>query len=334
MRKLFYQFLIPAFASVALLSSCGSDKDDDISVDNNDTTVYTGASLTMNETSSDFNVDVTVSADQGTVNARITFTDANDDMKRMYFTQNVGGAGAEPYEISAEVDKKGDGSIDIPGDKGDTLVYDIELDVPSGISSGTVVYTVWATDGKGDYRDASKNKVVGIGTITLNYGGENAASIVKEYSMKILAAPLADGSSNSFVSLYNGEVYKIKDGEEYAAYWDFGYFYTTNASFASTSMYDEAFNALDPKINTYSSELNECFFALSSLTEAEFDAIGTSGDLNTIEKSESQEINNLEVGDIIEFVDNYGKKGLIKVIEFTEGYGSDDYIKIDIKVQP
>jgi hypothetical protein len=329
---------------VALLSSCGSDKDDDISVDNNDTTVYTGTSLTMNETSPDLNVDVTVSADQGTVNARITFTDANDDMKRMYFTQNVGGAGAEPYEISATVDKKDDGSIDIPGDKGDTLVYDIELDVPSGISSGTVVYTVWATSGRGDYRDPSKRKVVGVGTITLNYGGENAASPVKSYSATLLAAPTADLSSKTFLSLANGEAYAGSDGIEYAAFWDLGYYNsgTENASLASTAAYEEAFtnNAgntvydVDVLTGTPTDELNNCYFSTSTLTAAEFEAISTSGELNSISKSTVEEINDLEAGDVVEFVDHYGKKGLIHVVEVKGTYNQGDYIKIDIKVQP
>jgi hypothetical protein len=341
--------MVPALASLVLLSSCNKDKDDDITPpedttvitvdpDTGDTIIASIYDVELIMTTGDSNKDATVSVDpttQTSVYALINFTDAESSMKRMYFTRNVGGAGAEPYQIDATVDFKVDGSIDIVSAKSDTLEYAINLPVPTGITEGSVVYTLWTTTKKGDPRDASINLAVGVGTITLEYGG-TIATPIKEYSAKILAAPLADGSSETFFSLYDGNLYKIEDGSEYAALWDLGYYYagTDNASLASASGYDSAFPYLKPKVATYSSELNNCFFSISSKTTAEFDAISTSAELDFILTSSSEKISNLVADNVIEFVDNYGKKGLIKVIEIVGTDGTGDYIKIDIKVQP
>jgi hypothetical protein len=319
--------MAPALASMVLLSGCSKDKDDDITPVEGDT--Y-DVELIMTE--SDQSKDAPVSVDpatQSTISARIYFTDAENSMKRMYFTQDIDGAGAEPYEIDATVDKKADGSIDIVAAKSDSLEYIIDLPVPSGVS-GTVVYTIWTTTGKGDPRDATKKLAVGVGTITLNYGGSNTAA-VKSYSAKLLAAPLADGSSETFISLYDGNLYKISDGEEYAALWDFGYFNRTSAGLSSASNFDTAFPFLTPTISSYSTELNNCYFATSSM---DFDAVTTAADLNSITSSTNESITDLVAGSVVEFVDNYGKKGLIKVIEVKGTFNSGDYMKIDVKVQP
>ncbi|MDH5476309.1 MAG: hypothetical protein OEX22_11505, partial [Cyclobacteriaceae bacterium] len=201
----------------------------------------------------------------------------------------------------------------------------------------TIVYDLWATSGRGDHRDATKRLVVGVGSVTLNYGGTNPAAAVKSYSAKILAAPLADGSSETFISLRDGMLYTINQGAEYAAFWDFGYYYTgtDGASLVSTSTYETAFPFVDVDGIAGTTELNNAYFAKSTtLTATEFAAISVSGDLDSITTPASQKVNNLVAGDIIEFVDNYGKKGVIKVVEVVGTFNQGDYIKIDIKVQP
>ena len=204
----------------------------------------------------------------------------------------------------------------------------------SDLKEGTVVYQLWATSGTGDYRNMDKRLVVGPGTITVNYGGDNPSSAkVKEYKAKIMAAPLADGSSETFISLVDGQLYKINEGEEMVAYWDFGYFYgaTNKASLAST--FDYPSNVIDIAAVasiTDKEELNKCYFALSTM---DFDAVVNASDLNGIVKPASQTIKQLNVGHVIEFVDNYGKKGLIKVTEIKGTFNANDYIKLDIKVQ-
>ncbi|UXP33332.1 hypothetical protein N6H18_05125 [Reichenbachiella agarivorans] len=266
----------------------------------------------------------------------LTMTSTDVKMKRIYMTQNLVGAGAEPYELELEgLSKKGDGSLELDSDQGNEVIYEIPFPVQSGLTAGTVEYQVWATGGltaRGDYRDSEKNLAVGVGTIVVNYGGSNPATDVKEYEATILAAPLADGSSSTFISLLDGEVYKINQGEEYVAFWDFGYYYgaTGLASLASTDDYPVSVIDIATIANT-TDDLNKVYFAASDLN---FDEITKSAELNIITPSESQRINQLTVGDIIEFVDNYGKKGLIRVAALTPGNGVDGKITIEIKVQP
>ena len=67
---------------------------------------------------------------------------------------------------------------------------------------------------------------------------------------------------------------------------------------------------------------------------AAFDGVALSGDLNAITSSSVQKITNLSVGDVIEFVDNYGKKGMIKITAIQPGFGNNDFIEFDVKIQP
>lgn len=277
--------------------------------------------------------------------AKFASTDAK--MKRLYMTENIAGKGNEAYELQLEgLDKKKDGSLDISNKQGDGFQFELTFPVLASLTEGTVVYQLWATSGRGDYRNTDEKLAVGVGTLTVNYGGQNPATAVKAFSAKILAAPLADGTSKTFVSLIDGELYTIKQGEEYAAFWDFGYYYGAagsskgeDASLASTSAYENAFQGnagpiVDVDGIAGTTELNSTYFKKSSKTIAEFDAVTGSKDLDFITKSTDEKINNLAADDVIEFVDNYGKKGLIKVIEIKGTYNQNDFIKIDIKVQP
>lgn len=285
-----------------------------------------------------------------------TFITNDKKMRRLYMTENVTQSGVNPYKLDKkllDLDVKGDGSLDIESKQGDefTFVLPFPKYDTSVLTEGTVEYTLWATNGRGDYRDASNSLAVGIGTIVVDYDGENPATVVKEYSAKLLAAPLADGTSETFISLFDGAVYKLSEGKEYAAFWDFGYYYggTHKASLASTYDYPSFFDHDDNPdtkavgiatlTETSQDSLNHCFFTLSDVTSTEFDAIEKAMDLDYISTPSSEKINHLEAGNIIEFVDNYGKKGLIKVTEIELGtndlgYGSGAYININIKVQP
>jgi hypothetical protein len=283
------------------------------------------------------NAPVTVNAStQSTVSAKVTFTSTDKSMKRLYITQNVGGQGETIYKPTESVDLKADGAVDLTGKNANNFDYAFELPVPSGISTGTVVYKFWTTTGNGDPRDLTQRLAVGPGTITLNYGGTNPSVKVKSYADVKLAAPLADGSSSTFLSLLDGKVYKINQGEEYVTYWDFGYYYLTsgaNASLASTAGYNPLVVNIPQKANT-SEDLNKVFFNTSSKTTAEFDAIAISADLDYIQASANQTITGLTANSVVEFVNQYGKKGLIKVLEVSGTDGSTSFIRIAVKVQP
>ncbi|MGM0375641.1 MAG: hypothetical protein ACQEQ0_02595 [Bacteroidota bacterium] len=273
------------------------------------------------------------------VDVTVEFSSEEGKMRRLYMTENVGGAGDEKYELDIEdLDKKGDGSVDLSRD---SEMYGFTFSIPfpvlSDISEGTVTYQVWATSGRGDYRDHEKRIVAGPGTITINYGGDNPETVdVEEYTKKLLAAPLGDGSSETFISLVDGELYRIDQGEEFAAYWDFGYYYgnTHEASLASSHDYPSSIIDIPDVANTTLDELNHTYFFVTDLSVEDFDAVENASDLDYISQSSDETVTGLAENDIIEFVDNYGKKGLIKVSEIVPGAGSNDYIELDIKVQP
>ncbi|PIB36913.1 hypothetical protein BFP72_16635 [Reichenbachiella sp. 5M10] len=266
--------------------------------------------------------------------AKVEFTSSDASMKRLYVTENYFGAGDEPYELKGvSVDDKGDGSIDLEKDYKESFSFDIPFEVYNTSTQGEVVYTLWATSGRGDFRDTDKRLAVGIGTITVDYGGNNPASDVKEYTATILAAPLADGSSETFISLLDGEVYRVDEGEEFAAFWDFGYYYgnSNKASLASAFDFPKSIIDIPTVASTTEEELNHTYFAVSTIS---FDDVTKASDLSNVSASDSEAINMLSVGDEVEFIDNYGKKGVIKVVELVEGFGTEAKITIDIKVQP
>lgn len=323
-------FMAALLGGLTFFSSC----DDNDEITPVDPDAEYDVVLNLEEGGQDDNGTVVVDANtQATISAKVTFTSTSLSMRRLYITQNVNGQGDEPFELQANIDKKADGSIDIEAANSNNVEYVLNLPVPSGVD-GTVVYKLWTTTGRGDYRDPSQRFAVGIGTITLNYGGTNAAAEVKSYSATILAAPLADGSSETFISLLDGQTYQIKQGEEYVDFWDFGYYYgnTNKASLASTDAYPSSIINVEAIANT-TDPLNNTYFKLSTKTSAEFDAISVSGDLDFITQPTSETITGLVAGDIIEFVDDYGKKGMIKVVDVVGTNGSNDYIKLDIKVQ-
>lgn len=361
MRKQFRSKITSGFIIMALaLFATGCSSDDgsvfdtipdpkDPDTENPDETKV--ATLIFNEADPSKNVvSAEASGKVGTkVPGRVIFTSTDLNQKRMYITQNVSGEGDMPFSDFALGDTdlkkalKGDGSIDLDKSNKKEIDFTFDLSVPA-IENGEIVYSFWTTTGKGDFRDADKRLALGVGTITVKVGnGTNPIADVREFSDIKLFAPAQDGNSKTFFSLLNETVYNITDGPEYRAFWDFGYYYTNSAkaSLASTANYKEVFNFEvagfepgDGEDDAENETLNEAFFALSSKTSAEFDAISKSGDLDAIVKPTLQNISDLNVDDVIEFVDNYDKKGYIKIIEIKAGFNTNDYIIFDVKIQP
>jgi hypothetical protein len=327
------------FLAAAALLAFSCDDNDEIKVDPN---AEFDAVLEVNEAGpANPNKDVAVDANTAsTIKAKVAFTSTTKSMKRLYITQNIKGEGEQVYEPSENIDLKGDGSVDLTGKDDKGFEFQFTLPVPAGVGTGTVVYKFWTTDGSGDFRDMTKRLAVGPGTITLKYGTATnpaaGAAPVKAYSAKILAAPLNDGSSLTFISLIGGDIYKISDGAEYARLWDFGYYYTNaaGASLASAFNYEASFPFVNVDAIAGTTELNKAYFTLSTKTSANFDAVTTAEHLSFITTPANQNISGLTAGKIVEFVDNYGKKGLIRVTEVKGTFNSGDYIKIDVKVQP
>ncbi len=354
-----------AFVALSLclfITSCG--KDDGSGFETPDTSEPTDpetpepmvATIVFNEGDESSNVTSAEASGEagGTVSGRVIFTATDNKQKRMYITQNISGQGDMPFgslnltSDNFEKELNRDGSIDLDGETRMSLDFTFELPVPQ-IDNGQIVYKFWTTRGKGDFRDTDKRLALGVGTITVSVGtGTNAAAEVRNFTNVKLFAPAQDGTTESFFSFLNEEVYRINEGPEFRAFWDFGYYYGASgvsdgndASFASTATYDASFGfeveGLAPGADEDDMEnetLNQTFFNTSTRTTADFDGITLSGELDAIVASEVEKITNLAVGDVIEFVDNYGKKGLIKITEIEAGFNTNDFIIFDVKIQP
>lgn len=339
------KFSFLALASSALLfTSCNEDDAEDVlgSVDDGTNTEET-YSIHLNTDDVDPKDSETVNiseldadATEFIVNVKL---ESDEEMKRLYMTKNVFGQGAEKFELEIpgkNLAKKGDGSIDL------AKVMEVNYDIPFEVLEnpldleGTIVYKIWATTGRGDYRDDTNDNAVGVGTLTVNYGGENAGMEIKSYTAKMLAAPLADGSSDTFFSTLDGEIYTIEENDQ-VKYWDFGYYYlsSTGATIASIADYHTGVVDIPTITELDVLELNSCYFKESILTADDFESIDYDS-LNALEVSfsDEQRAPQLVEGTIIEFVNAYMKKGLIMVTDLEPGDGSNDYIEISVKVQP
>jgi hypothetical protein len=341
MKSNFLGSLLVASAML-LISSCSNN--DEIKVDPN---AIFDAVLEVKESGpATPNVDVTVDANtKSTIKAKVTFTTTTTpakDMYRLYITQNTKGAGEVIYKPTESVDLKADGAIDLAKKSKTNFEFQFTLPVPSG--EGTVVYSFWTTTGNGDFRDKTKRLAIGPGTITMKLGtAANPETPIKSYTNIELRAPLADGTSLTFLSFFDGKTYRIKTGAtplenaEFVALWDMGYYFRTNPSFlweatlSSTADYLDAIVDIPTLSGIAKADLNKVYFKKG--TTLNFTNV-TNTSLNAITASTEQTVKNLVVGDVIEFVNRYGKKGLIKVVALTPGDGVGGVIKLDIKVQP
>lgn len=340
-----------------LIVSCSTDSNGDIIIDPNDDTSEFDGELSVFEAGND---NRTVSIDgstltESTASVKVEFSTTTNTMRRLYVTQNVSGFGEEPFEFAATgvtVDDKKDGSLDLSSDNGNDFAFEIPFPAPT-TTDGSIVYTIWATTGRGDFRDVSKRNAISdtaLGTITIMGSGNNGGTGMKTYENITLYAPSITGKSDTFFSLYTGEVYEInpydntEENSELVEIWDFGYYYTPvggeYATLASVHEYDLPGVDITSISGINREDFNQAFFKKSTtLTVTDFDN-ATLSDLSSlsITNSDSEKINTLSVNDIIEFQDKYGNKGLIKVdvIDLGTGdlgYSEDAFITIDIKIQ-
>lgn len=321
-------------------ASCDNDEANDIFRDDEENPTPTENTIVVNPTNAGTAERVLeVEAQPGTsVPVKVKFT-GDKNMYRLYMTKNILGEeeGAVPFEYPDLGAKKADGSIDLPRQDKQEFTYNFDFPAPAN-ENQIVQYVLWVTNARGDYRDIANDNAIaddayGVITIKGNANANAEAIDYKEFSAILLAAPLKDGSSKTFISLFNKEVYAINQGEEYAALWDFGYYYgkTGKASFASAANYPS--NIVDVKTIGGTTDLNNFYFKKSDKDAAFFSSIVSGDDLEFITKPATERVNNLASGTIVEFVDAYGNKGLIKVNEIKGTDGNTGSIKFDVKVQ-
>ncbi len=342
---------LKSIATLLILSvfiySCSSDSNDEIQGGSEETTF----DLIVNTTNANNTVerDIKITTDQlnSFQKVNVTFT-ADEPMRRLYIAKSENGGALEPFTFSNQaVDDKADGSIDLKSDNKTEFTFNIDFDTPT-TANGTITYILWATTGRGDFRDVAKRNAIGdfdFGTITITAGNGAVGNGVKSFTQTILNAPAGDGSSNTFMSVLDGEIYKISEGEELASLWDLGYYYgasVDNASFASPADYPKFFDHdnddTTPLVGVAiltgvaQEELNN-FFIARAPAGFDFDAITERADLDAITKPSSQIVTKLQKDEVLIFEDNYGNKGAIRVTEIDPGFSPSNFITFDIKVQ-
>ena len=347
-------FVLPLLTCFVGLMSCGNDvmtenpEESDV-IRNGDIVDVTETvnQIIVNPTnasSEERSISVTA-APNSTVSVTANFT-GDKTMRRVYTTKNTfsDGEGPQPFEFLGG-DKKRDGSIDLAGEDKNEFSFTFNFEAPTN-TNDVVQYVIWATSGRGDFRDITKRNSIddvsgAVATITITAGTGANQTGFRSFTQTILAAPLADGRSNSFVSLFDEKTHKINEGSESLALWDFGYFYgsTRGASFHSVYDYPKVF-AKDDRTQLHVSEfigeniaeLNRFYF---KRTTVDFDAVNSFDDLEnlTIATTDSERVQNLENGDVVEFLDQYGNKGLIRVTAITPGFGNNGRITFDVKAQ-
>ncbi|WP_143569813.1 hypothetical protein [Tenacibaculum agarivorans] len=348
--KIFFKPLLLStiMISAFTFTSCNSEdandifRDDDMNPDDNNYQIIVNPT---NAGSSDRTVDITANA-ASTVDVKVSYStdDDNKKMRRIYITKNVfsSNEGPQPFSFPDGIgEKKADGSIDLDGDDKSSFDFTFTFNTPDN-PNDVVQYVIWTTNNRGDYRDISDSNSIAdnaYGTVTITAGNGTTSTGFKEFSQTILAAPLADGTSKTFVSVFNNETYKISEGIETSALWDFGYFFglNTKASFYSTYDFPQSGfggKSVEEVSGVSQAELNRCYFGLSSKTSADFDAINSGSSLeNSLTTASDERIQGLKEGDIVEFLDQYGNKGLIRVTDIVEGNGTNGKITFDVKVQ-
>ncbi len=293
--------------------------------------------------------------DDGQVNARVTI-ESDENVRRIYITQNVFGAGEEAVDAQAlfgsNVDVKGDGSINVENSFDGSIIYFFNISLANlPAASGTIVYRFWATKNKGDFRDATKDIVESVATLTVELGtGQNPNAPLTSVTGVKLFPPTADLKSKSFASTIDGLVYALDDFEN-SDLWDLGYTgqggnAQLSSAFGSPQLFPGGVTfqeLIESELGVdAAADLNMVYF-MDLSDDFDFDGATTAADLAelTVSNSNSQTID-IPTGataDIIAFIDQYGKKGIIRITALVNGsggnnYDADAYVEMDIKVQP
>jgi len=356
MKNLLNRILL--FSVLGFIAMSCNDDNEDIAVNTGD---GLDAKLNINYADS-LNATVdTDDIDDGQVNVRVAIESENT-VRRVYITENVFGQGEEAVDAEAlfgsNIDTKGDGSIDVENNFDGEQIYFFNISLSNlPMAEGTIVYRFWATRNKGDFRDSDKDLVESVATLTVRLGaGQNPNAEVVSVSGIQLFAPTADLQSLSFVSTADGMRYALDDFEN-SDLWDVGYtaqagdprltsaFNSPQRFFVpgSTTVKESFQELIERETGTSASELNKVYFANIDNT-IDFDGTTISSQLADLNVSSSDpqiiDIPLTANNELIPFVDQYGKKGIIRIVELVDAnnngeyFNNVDYVEIDIKVQP
>lgn len=197
-------------------------------------------------------------------------------------------------------------------------------------------------------------------TFTLVEEGTSGASAVKNvvtnsppadaFSAILLYAPLGNKTANSFFSTNTGATYSpdsvVSSADPLSADIDFGYYYgqTNMASLASPKGFTSTVFA--SQVAGWN-KLNQVTFKTTDVTQSQFTEMSTVKDIrdafdagtDITDPNDPNIVTNLTAGQVIAFATDEGKsggskKGLIMVSEIKGTFNQNDYIKLDILVEP
>ncbi len=338
------------------ITSCSSDNTDVVQT-NPDEIIDETATIRLTEGGSPDDMFVAeVLGEAGeTARGRVIFTTTNGTQRRLYVTQTLPGGTPEPFVIPTDTRvqrrlTKPDGSIDLDDSNKQSFDFTFDLLVPNTMDEGEIVYNFWSTTGRGDFRDANKRLLIGVGTIVVKIGEPVANRIVEGTNIE-LRAPLQDGSSETFVSFFDlNRTYRINEGAESSTFWDFGYFFgnSSRASIVSANNYPtnivdivsiaNANIAVDEPM-VMAEDLKSVYFQVNN--SIDFDSVTNLSQLNavidnsfTVSNTSPQRVTMLEEGNVIEFLDTSGIRGIIEVVSIVEGLGTAGAITLNVKAQP
>ncbi len=311
MKKLLKNLLFfSAFASVAVLSSCGGD-DEPLPAGPSVEVEVEGVNITGTAISA---VEGETAEFTITVNAPGNFN-----------TLNISGSTTQSIpRTDASVTLSSEGTVATI-----SLSYTFEAgDVGQDLT--------WTFEGVDD------NNLTGQATITATVA---AAPIEVVTFTETLIGGQSNATLGSFYDAIANEVYKYAETRDaQSANVDLLFFYGSTSGYAIASPDDAtaatAFSAVSLPLTTFAT-LNSTKFKVTSVTAEEFDAIGNVDELDAMfggdVAAEDSNVTGLSADDVFGFTlsDARGSlNGLVKVVETSGTSGTDRAITITVKIQP
>ncbi|PIB35480.1 hypothetical protein BFP72_08785 [Reichenbachiella sp. 5M10] len=171
------QYLSQAFLAALVVATFSCKDDDELALISSEFDYKSGDAVDIQFIVNDDTGDVSETIDIADLAnrtdefyVRLTFTDADKNMERLYSNQNIDGAGVKAHKLTDNA--LSDGSLVI--DSHDQDDFDLVIPFPvlnsEQIEDGkSVVYQIWTTDGEGEFDNPNRNFTMGIATLTVNY---------------------------------------------------------------------------------------------------------------------------------------------------------------------
>ena len=208
--------------------------------------------------------------------------------------------------------------IDTTLDKLTSFTYELVLSAQA--TTGTERIVIEVEDKDGEVAEAILN---------ITYVG--APTTLSSFTTVLLGAQ--NSSEASCGSLETGETFTISGGDassnsasidivHYNGAKDVALYSPSNSDIQSVTAYN---------ISSWAT-INDTKLSLTSLTAAQFDGISTNVDLEAAGTPSGDAVGLLEVGDVVVFLTEGGKKGVFKVADVNDA--ANGSVTIDIKVEP